>query len=302
MDFGKLQDISKVDFTLPADNPFTAQTLAVAPKVSKPELYFGPPIWANKDWIGKIYPSNAKDKDFLYYYTRQFNTIELNVTHYQIPTSKTVERWKESAADGFKFCPKFPQAISHDRQLIGCEFLTEQFCEAILGLGDHLGMTFLQLAPTFDPRRLKSLEAFLKQLPKGFPVSVEFRHQDWFSDKNIWAKTCEMLAELNVGTVISDVSGRRDVLHTTLTIPKLTLRFVGNELHPTDYTRVDDWCERLKKWLDAGLNSAFIFVHCGENEFAPELTKYWINTINAKYRLAIKEPKIMPQAVQGSLF
>ena len=74
MDFGKLKDISDVDFTLPPDNPLTAQTLAVvSPKVSRPDLYFGTPIWANKSWAGKIYPSNAKDADFLYHYTRTSN-------------------------------------------------------------------------------------------------------------------------------------------------------------------------------------------------------------------------------------
>lgn len=302
MDFGKLQDISNVDFTLPPDNLLTTKTLASSQKTSKPTLYIGPPIWANKDWIGKIYPSNAKDSNFLYYYTRQFNTIELNVTHYQIPTLETIQRWKEAATEGFKFCPKFPQIISHDRQLIGCEALTEQFCKAILGLNEHLGMTFLQLSPYFEPKKLKILENYLKSLPKNFPISVEFRHPNWFNDTKTWTKTCEMLAEMKVGTVISDVAGRRDVLHSTLTIPNLTLRFVGNELHPTDYTRVNEWNNHLINWLENGLESAYIFVHCGENKFAPELTKYWIDQLNLQTDLDLKPPEIRPQIIQGSLF
>jgi uncharacterized protein YecE (DUF72 family) len=302
MDFGKLQDISDVDFTLPPDNPFTKKTLDLAPKNQKPNIYIGPPIWANKDWIGKIYPFNAKDKDFLNYYTRQFNTIELNVTHYQIPTHETIQRWKAAAADGFKFCPKFPQIISHDRQLIGCEALTTEFCNNILDLGEYLGTTFLQLAPTFDPRRLRFLENYLKTLPENFPIAVEFRHPDWFNNEKTWTKTCEMLAEMKVGTVMSDVAGRRDVLHMTLTNSTFTLRFVGNELHPTDYTRIDTWCSRLVTWLEMGLESAYIFVHCGENKFAPELTKYWIDQLNDLGNFNIQAPKISPQMVQGSLF
>jgi uncharacterized protein YecE (DUF72 family) len=186
--------------------------------------------------------------------------------------------------------------------LLGCEFLTNQFCQAVLGLEDHLGMTFLQLSPMFEPKKLKILENYLKSLPPNFPVSVEFRHPDWFKDAKVWTKTCEMLVEMKVGTVISDVSGRRDVVHSTLTTPNLTLRFVGNELHTTDYFRINDWCNRLVKWLDEGLESAYIFVHCGENMFAPELTKYWINRLNSMTNLAIKEPKIIQQVVQGSLF
>jgi uncharacterized protein YecE (DUF72 family) len=302
MDFGKLQDISTVDFTLPPDNPLTAKTLDLAPKTQKSAFYLGPPIWANKDWIGKIYPNNAKEKDFLHYYTRQFNTIELNVTHYQIPTFETIQRWKDAAADGFKFCPKFPQVISHDRQLVGCEALTEQFCNAVLGLEEHLGMTFLQLSPSFSPLQIKFLEKYLQSLPPDFPISVEFRHPDWFKDSKVWINTCEMLAEMKVGTVITDVAGRRDVLHGTLTIPNLTLRFVGNELHLTDYTRVDAWCNRLITWLEMGLQNAYIFVHCGENKFAPELTKYWIDQLNTLAKVQIQSPKIMPQVVQSSLF
>jgi len=302
MDFGKLQDISGVDFTLPSDHPFTAQTLASSHRTSPPQLYIGPPIWANKDWVGKVYPYNAKEKDFLHHYTRQFNTIELNVTHYQIPTDNMISRWKEEAVKGFKFCPKFPQAISHDRQLIGTEDLTAQFCNAVLQLGDNLGRTFLQLSPSFEPKQLKNLERYLKSLPKDFPVSVEFRHQDWFAKPAIWQQTCEMLASLNVGTVMSDVSGRRDVLHMSLTTPNMMLRFVGNELHPTDYTRADAWCDRINGWVEKGLQNIYIFIHCGDNKYAPELTHYWIKKLKNCADLRIQEPKILPQVVQGSLF
>jgi uncharacterized protein YecE (DUF72 family) len=302
MDFGKLKDISKVDFSLPPDNPLTIQTLSLSPRTNTPNIYFGLPVWTNKEWIGKIYPSNVKEKDILSHYCQQFNTIELNVTHYQIPTQETIQRWKDAANEGFKFCPKFPQIISHDRQLVGCEALTIEFCDAVLGLDEHLGMTFLQLSPNFNPRQIKFLEKYLQSLPKDFPISVEFRHQDWFRDKNIWANTCSMLAEMKVGTVITDVSGRRDVSHNTLTTPNLTLRFVGNGRHQTDYSRIDAWCSRLITWLEMGLENAYIFVHCDENTFAPELTKYWIQKLNALGNLQIKEPRIISQMIQGSLF
>ncbi len=143
---------------------------------------------------------------------------------------------------------------------------------------------------------------YLKSLPPDFPVSVEFRHPDWFREEKIWTNTCQMLAEMKVGTVITDVAGRRDVLHNTLTTPNLTLRFVGNELHPTDYSRIDEWCDRIITWLEMGLRNAYIFVHCGENKFAPELTKYWIERLNALADLDIQAPKITPPVVQGSLF
>jgi uncharacterized protein YecE (DUF72 family) len=267
MDFGKLEDISNVDFTLPPDHPHTQRVLALPPATS-PKVFVGPPIWANKDWLGKIYPSTAKDKDFLYHFARQFNTIELNVTHYQIPAESTVKRWVESVAGTeFLFCPKWPQEISHDRQLLSSEALTEAFVQASLGFGKHLGTTFLQLAPYFGPWKMDVLEEFLAQIPAGFPLAVEFRQPKWFEEP-VWSEAMDLLSRYQVGTVISDVAGRRDVVHQSLSTPILTLRFVGNELHPTDYTRVDAWVARVRAWQGAGLQKAYIFVHCGENSRA----------------------------------
>ncbi len=161
MDFGKLNNISGIDFRLPPNNNFTAQVLNSSNAQTPPKVYVGPPVWANKDWTGKIYPTSAKDKDFLYHYARQFNTIELNVTHYQIPNLSTIERWKEAVVgQNFTFCPKWPQIISHDAQLQKCESLIDEFVENITQLGSYLGTTFLQLAPYFTPRQLPILENF----------------------------------------------------------------------------------------------------------------------------------------------
>ena len=313
MDFGKLTDISGVDFGLSADPVFTKNTLQnyqspphkqLTPLelgINKPQIYVGPPIWANKEWTGKIYPNSAKEKDFLYHFARQFNTIELNVTHYQVPNAATIERWREAVTPDFRFCPKWPQEISHERQLLGCEPQTEAFMSAVLGLEKNLGTTFLQLAPYFGPWKFDVLEKFLRQILANFPLAVEFRHPKWFEEP-VWTQTLELLSSLGVGTVMSDVAGRRDVLHLALTTPALMLRFVGNELHPTDFSRVNEWAKRLKTWIEAGLQTATIFVHCGENIFAPELSKYWIEQLNQECGLTLKAPVIQPKVVQGSLF
>lgn len=302
MDFGKLRDLSGVDFNLPLAHSMTGQVLQKSINTATPQCFIGPPIWANKQWVGKIYPYSAKEKDFLFHYTRQFNTIELNVTHYQIPNDMTVQRWREAASVGFRFCPKWPQEISHDRQLVGCELLSAAFTSAVLDLNEYLGVTFLQLGPYFEPRQLPVLIKFLKQLPPQFPIAIEFRHPEWFSNQQIWQETLQVLHELGVGTVMSDVAGRRDVLHLSLTNDTVVLRFVGNELHPTDFSRVDAWVQQLKKWYSQGLNMAYIFVHCGENLYAPELTKYWIEQLNLHCGLTLTPPRIQPQMVQGSLF
>ena len=308
MDFGKTTHLDTVNFALPPGPAFNARVWAGLDHTAHPEVYIGGPIWANKDYVGKIYPSNAKEKDFLHYYTRQFNTIELNLTHYQIPTPAMIEKWKQEAAGssakpGFTYCPKFPQAISHERMLQGAESITEEFINAVLSLEEFLGMAFLQLPPSFGPDKWPVLETYLKSLPDDLDVAVEFRHPDWFRKAETWQRTLEGLHALHRHVVNTDVAGRRDVLHMGLSSPTLTLRFIANEGHPTDYSRADAWVQRLKSWFEKGLQTAYLFIHGGaENDTAPELILYWVRELNKHCGLSLKEPVLQPKVVQGSLF
>ena len=308
MDFGKLPTVDKVDFTLPPDSLFNQAVWNKVERTATPEVYIGGPIWANKNYVGRIYPSQTRERDFLYYYTRQFNTIELNSTHYQIPTPGMIAKWKNEAADSpirprFVYCPKFPQAISHDRALVAAESLTEEFVNAVLSLEEFLGTTFLQLPPTFGPDKWPVLETYLKNLPDDLEVAVEFRHPDWFAKPATWQRTLERLQALHRDLVITDVAGRRDVVHMSLTSPTFVLRFVANEGHQSDYERADAWVDRLKIWFENGLQKAYLFIHGGgDNDTAPELIRYWVRKLNAVCGLNLQEPNIRPEVVQGSLF
>ncbi len=304
MDFGKLASIDKVNFTLPPDHPDTQTILTQSiPLSAEPRVYVGCPVWSAKEWVGRWYPAAAKEKDFLYHYARQFNTIELNTTHYRIPDMDTIERWYEAASQDFTFCPKWPQQISHDALLTNTESATKAFGEAILGLREKLGISFLQLPPGFSLRQDTILQRFIEMLSPKVPLAVEFRHPDWFSNKPEVLRMMDILRENGVGMVMSDVAGRRDVLHMHLTTSMAMIRFVGNGLHPTDYQRIDEWTDRLKQWFDQGLQTLYFFIHEPDpNTLSPDLSVYLIRQLNEKCGLHLKEPKPLPQVVQGSLF
>jgi hypothetical protein len=72
------------------------------------------------------------------------------------------------------------------------------------------------------------------------------RHKDWFAVEANRDNLFGLLQQLNIGTVMSDTYGRRDCVHMELTTPEATIRFAGNNLAPSDYTRLDAWVERLK--------------------------------------------------------
>ena len=238
MKFGKLTDIENVDFRLPPDPAFNERFFEALPSNPAPLQFFtGCTGWSMKEWVGSVYPANARSKDFLCHYARQFNTIELNTTHYRIPTPETIQKWREESAEDFKFCPEVPQTISHSRDLGLSDGQIALFCQSIAGLEEKLGCCFIQLPPYFDYRRLPLLESFLQRFSADIPLAVEARHESWFDNPQPLEDWLSCLHRNGRHTVLTDVAGRRDVLHMGLASDTVLIRFVGNDLHPTDYER-----------------------------------------------------------------
>jgi uncharacterized protein YecE (DUF72 family) len=302
MKFGKMGKIEGIDFTMPPDPKATAKLLESLPKINHaPEIYSGCTGWSVKEWLGTYYPKGTKSQDFLQAYAHQFNTIELNSTYYRIPDKKTVNRWVEQTATGFKFAPKIPKIISHSPDLSLNEHYIENFSETISGLGNRLGVSFLQLPPNFSPAQLRLLENFLKRFPvKEIALAVEIRNENWFTERDMEILQ-QMLSAYGAGTVLSDVAGRRDVLHMYLSNDTAIIRFVGNELHPTDFSRLDSWAERLKNWFDKGLKSLYFFHHQDDNLLAPEMTAHFNHKLNQLLGSDLKIP-LKHSDIQMSLF
>ncbi len=304
MKFGKLQDISTVNFALPTDAANTKSILAaLSPNIS-PTLYVGCTGWSMKEWVGHVYPSNAKTKDYLTHYAKQFNTIELNTTHYRIPTIETIQKWRTTATTDFRFCPKIPQAISHSSGMGLNDGKLRAFCESIQQLAEKLGCCFMQMPPYFDTSRLAVLATFLEEMPTSIPLAIEIRHESWFRTENHLLPLVALAKAKNCALVITDVAGRRDVLHQQLTNNIAIIRFVGNDLHPTDYTRIDEWVQRLKNWFAQGVSEVYFFTHEPDNIKAPELAKYLVEQAKALMpEVKTRGPEfIKEQGQQMSLF
>ncbi len=304
MDFGRLPDLRYVDFRLPPDHPDTARVLArtQATAPTPPRLYVGCPIWTNKEWLGSYFPQGAREPDFLKYYAQQFNSIELNTTHYRIPDAPTGRRWREAVGPGFRFCPKLPRGISHERELYNTDALTLSFTRAVQELGNNLGTCFLQLPPHFSPELLPRLERFLLDWPAEVPLAVELRHPRWFADKALADTVFATLEALNKTLVITDVAGRRDVLAQRLTTPTAFIRLNGHGLIPSDYARADAWAERLAEWYAQGLHTAYVFIHQKDVRHAPLWAQHFLARVRELTGIVVPPPKPILQQVQGSLF
>jgi len=296
MKFGNVDnaELSQIDLTLPEDHADTNSFLEKSGRKRKAEakVYVGCAKWGRAEWVGQIYPEKTKEKEFLDHYVQHFNSIELNATFYRTRKDH-VAGWAEKATDGFKFCPKFTRLISHFKRLKGAEEVTDYYIEAVQNFGNHLGLCFLQMPENFGPKRFDELSAYMEYLPTDFPVAVELRHKDWFSDPVVSDETFAMIRENNKSIVITDTAGRRDMIHQRLTNDSIFIRFIGYDLDPTDYSRMDQWIDRIISWIDGGLKEVYFFVHQGDETHSPPIADYMIKALNKKGGLNIKGPKFI---------
>ncbi len=308
MEFGRVTpgELLEVDFTLPADAALTIQTLKAALNDKPLEVHVGCAKWGRKEWLGKIYPLKTKEANFLDEYVKHFDCIELNATFYNVYGPDTIKKWKDKAEShpDFKFCPKFSQSITHIRRLKNADDITTSYYEGVLAFGDKLGPLFLQLSDNYTPKSFPELKVYLESLPTDIPVFVELRHKDWFAIPENRDQVFELFKQLNIGAVITDASGRRDVVHMTLPTPHAFIRFVGNSLHKTDYTRVDEWVARIQQWQTQGLQSVWFFMHQHDERYSPELADYVVEQLNKKLGTQLARPQFIDRdkGAQPELF
>ena len=295
MEFGRVDvsELNHIDFTLPKEPVFNKQILP-GKKAKNPKVYLGCAKWGRTEWVGKIYPPKTKEKDFLDHYVKHYNSIELNATHYKIYGATGIAKWAAKSGDkDFKFCPKMYQGVTHRGSLLNKEFITTEFLRGIIAFGEHLGPVFVQVSDTFTTKRKEELFTFLRSLPTDMQFFLEVRHPDWFAKEEIRDELFAFLKSINMGIVITDTSGRRDCAHMYLTVPKTFIRYVGNSLHPTDYTRVDEWITRMQYWLDKGMEELYFFMHMHDEAYSPELTVYMVDKLNAACGLNLTKPKFI---------
>jgi uncharacterized protein YecE (DUF72 family) len=303
MEFGRVpvEELAHIDFSLPKDPAFNKQVLP-GKKAKDAKVYLGCAKWGRTEWVGKIYPPKTKEKDFLDHYVKHYNSIELNATHYKLYGETGIAKWAAKAGEReFKFCPKMYQGVTHRGSLFNKDFQLNEFLRGVHAFGQHLGPVFVQLSDAFSPKRKDEVYNFLKTLPTDMSFFLEVRHPDWFAKTEIRDELMETLRSINMGIVITDTAGRRDCAHMYLTVPKAFIRYVGNSLHPTDYTRVDEWISRMKGWLDKGMEELYFFMHMHDEAKSPELTVYMVDKLNKACKLDLIKPKFIEGDPPGTV-
>ncbi|HEY3876430.1 MAG TPA: DUF72 domain-containing protein, partial [Candidatus Kapabacteria bacterium] len=158
---------------------------------------------------------------------------------------------------------------------------------------------FLQLRPNFGPKRFEDLLHFLDlwnaRSDAPLPLHVELRHKEWFTDAELFEKLVTAFHERKTGLIITDTPGEREIVHAALAIPEVFIRFEGNELHASDFTRLDAWAKRIKEWIDNGLKTVYFFHHTTTKSLTPEMSNHFIAKMNKLCGLDLKPANIIKQ-------
>jgi len=289
MKFGSVDNPENIDFTLPTDHPDTERVLNKYKEKSNFNVFVGCAKWNRADLKG-FYPRGTKDE--LEYYSRQFNSIELNATFYRIFPADTFAKWYDKTPEEFKFFPKLNQEISHWKRLNkDVKPVIENYLYNASNLKEKLGTIFLQMHTNFAPKDFDRVVTFVENWPKEIPLAIEFRHTSWYNDKAVAEDLYQLFEENNISNIIVDTAGRRDLMHMRLTNNNAFIRYVGAN-HESDYSRLDDWVERIVTWKEQGVGEVDFFVHQNIEKASPLLSSYFIEKINSKLGTELVVPKM----------
>jgi len=123
--------------------------------------------WSYPTWRPGFYPEGTAPADFLAFYARHFDTVELNSTGYRLPSEDQFRRWAEAVPDGFRFAVKLPLARL-DR--VG------PFFERVLALGDRLGPVRIVSEAARDEGLLSYVQG---SVPPEVELAWDLRHESW---------------------------------------------------------------------------------------------------------------------------
>lgn len=208
--------------------------------------------WVYDDWRTILYPPELSQKDWLQYYARHFDTVEINNSFYRLPTVNAFSAWREHAPPGFIYAVKASRFLTHVKKLKDPDTPLQLLLERASHLGTTLGPILYQLPPGlhFD---LARLETFLAALPANYRHVVEFRDPSWLIEE-----VFQLLKRYRVSHCLHDLPPLKVPLRVTAS--PVYVRFHGNPLYRGDYAlpTLKKWAKHIATWHNQGLD---IFVY-----------------------------------------
>ncbi len=211
--------------------------------------YIGTMGWSYDFWRSRLYPKDASSDEYLEYYSKIFNSVEVNNTFYRMPRVQVLEGWSEKTPENFKFAVKAPRKITHSQGLLYDVDYLEEFYRRVKGLGKKLGPILFQLPPKLKSDKFEAVESLLAAIPTGLLHAIEFRNKSWFSNP-----TYRLLEKYDISIVQTGECTERGVSAGHLYFRWEGVRSIVNgnlgkvEIDRSETTRM--WAERLRGYLE----------------------------------------------------
>lgn len=219
----------------------------------KGQVFIGTSGWIYKHWKGVFYPQSLSQTQWLAFYTKHFDTVELNASFYRIPSESNFLSWKERTPTNFSFSLKMSRYVSRVQRLQDNEGSTELFLKKASALKEKLKVVLVQLPPNL-PLDLETLENYLGLLKKVNQQKVrfafEFRHESWFQ-----SGTYLLLKKFNSALVIAQ--SNRWPAANKITADFVYLRFHGpGDVYGSNYSEavLKQWAKKIREWQKVGLD------------------------------------------------
>ncbi|PTY00204.1 DUF72 domain-containing protein [Spartobacteria bacterium LR76] len=245
------------------------------------DLRIGISGWTYAPWRGVFYPDGLSHAKELGYASRQFNSIEINGTHYSLQRPEVFRRWYDQTPEGFVFSVKASRYITHLRRLRDVEIpLANFFASGVLGLEEKLGPFLWQFPPGFQ-FDADVMNGFLKLLPKTTSAAAKLaaRHDEKVQGRSLLKtggnrrlRHClevrhssflvpeffGLLRRYHMAFVFADTAGKWPYAEE-LTSDFVYVRLHGDrQIYVSGYTAeaLQDWAGRIRSWRDGEQHGA----------------------------------------------
>jgi uncharacterized protein YecE (DUF72 family) len=227
-------------------------------------VHVGTSGWHYRHWRGPFYPEKLPASKMLEFYTRHFDTVELNNTFYRLPLETGLENWRTGTPPRFCFAAKGSRFITHMKKLKDPEIAIGRYFERVDLLRPKLGPIVFQLPPFWE-LDTERLETFLRALPKRHRYAFEFRNPTWHTEA-----VYKILGRHNAAFCIFEIAGFASECHITADFTYVRLHgpegaYQGSYSH----SQLQRWAATIRDWQKQ-LKGIYIYFDNDQAAYAVE--------------------------------
>lgn len=215
-------------------------------RIAPAHAYIGTSGWHYAAWRKRFY-HGLPEQQWLGFYCRHFNGVEINASFYRLQSRETYRRWHDTTPPDFRFSLKGNRYLTHYKKLMDPQPGIRLERERAQGLGAKLRVVLWQLpfSLNIDLARLGEFAQALTAWPEA-RHAIEFRHPSWFNQQ---VATC--LHTHGIAVCQSDAADWP--MWQAITTDLVYMRLHGHDAtYASSYPAqaLQCWAQQINGWLE----------------------------------------------------